>query len=209
MTKIKLPSNEIILYALALAGSLNFMYALTALDGSSLLTLPGILSLLRGLTTGAVAGLAMAKISHAIPRASKANKPYLVWSFVAFLAATLPLISVVTFAKMSGDLALLPLWIRISVSIAAGVLLDALTAGVAFASGKLEADDKPESTATMPKIAKVKLEPVAEPAAPVVPVFACATCEREFATQNALNAHERSHKAKVVGYKVNFEEVKK
>jgi len=41
------------------------------------------------------------------------------------------------------------------------------------------------------------------------PVFACANCERTFATQNALNAHERSHKTKIIGYVANFEPVVK
>lgn len=187
MNKLKLPSNEVILYILAIAGALNFMYALTALDGASILSLAGVLSLLRGLVTGAVAGLAMAKISHAIPRASKTNRPYIIAAFVTFLVATLPLVSVVTFARMSAEMLLLPLWVRVTVAIAAGLLLDALTAGVAFASGKLEADDRAD-------VAKVS-EPKAEKAPALQ--YVCSHCGRAHRSQNALNAHIRIHKVEV------------
>lgn len=200
MNKIKLPSNELLLYALAVAGALNFMYALTALDGSSLLTVPGILSLLRGLVTGAVSGLAMAKISHAIPRANKTNKPYLMVAFVAFLASTLPLVSVVTFARMTGEVAKLPLVFRVTVALAAGVLIDALTAGVAFASGKLEADDKPVEAKQSELKAERKPEPVAA-------AFVCPACKRVCSSQNSLNAHSRKHRAVVEGYVATFEPV--
>jgi hypothetical protein len=201
MKNIKLPSNELILYALALAGALNFMYALTALDGASLLTVPGFLSLLRGLVTGAVSGLAMAKIAHALPRANKTNHPYIMAAFVAFLLVTIPIISVVTYAKMSGVvMSALPLEIRVIVAIATGVLIDALTAGVAFASGKLEADDKPiEAKQSEPKAAKV--------AEIIAPLFVCPVCKRNCASQNALNAHSRKHKAVIEGYVATFEPV--
>jgi len=195
VNNIKLPSNELILYALALAGALNFMYALTALDGASLLSVPGFLSLLRGLVTGAVSGLAMAKIAHALPRASKTNRPYIMAAFIVFLVATLPLISVVTFARMTGDLATLPLFIRIIVSLAAGLLIDALTVGVAFASGKLEADDKPAEIAKVAPKAEPKPAIVAEVAEVIAPLFVCPVCKRECKSQNALNAHMSKHKA--------------
>lgn len=35
MTKIKLPSNEIILYVLAFGGALTFAYAFLVMDGAS------------------------------------------------------------------------------------------------------------------------------------------------------------------------------
>lgn len=200
MNKIKLPSNEIILYALALAGALTFVYVFLVMDGADISSAIGVLLTLRGVVLGGAAGLAMAKISHVLPRMGSKPKQekYLQFAFVAFLVVAPMIISPVTYAKMSSDMMALPWLVRLMVSIAAGVFVDALTAGVAFASGKLEADDKPAQS-----------EPPADakpPKAKDKPGFVC-SCGYVAKTQAGLNGHKRAH-SKVVGYVASFEPVK-
>jgi hypothetical protein len=87
--------------------------------------------------------------------------------------------------------------------IAAVAMTDKNAAG--FAPNKIE-----QPIAEVKAIAsEEKPDKTAQVAAAVAHPFACSHCERSFATQNALNAHERSHKAKVVGYVATFEPVTK
>jgi hypothetical protein len=149
MNKIKLPSNEVILYTLAAGGALTFAYAFLVIDGGDILTVTGFLLLLRGLVLGAAAGLGIAKISHALPRIpSKNARRYTAVAFGVMLAVAVPIVASVTYARMSPEMAALPSWVRVAVSLSVALFVDALTAGVALSSGKLEADDKPAATVT-------------------------------------------------------------
>jgi hypothetical protein len=61
------------------------------------------------------------------------------------------------------------------------------------------------------KLAKTKVEPATSQSQPALaepkPAFVC-SCGKTFATQPALNAHKRAHKA-VAGYAVSFEPITK
>lgn len=204
MKNIKLPSNEVILYTLALGGALTFAYAFLTIDGASLLSVSGVILLLRGLVIGAAAGLGIAKISHALPRIQSKNaRRYTAIAFAAMLTVAVPIVASVTYSRMSPEMLALPPWVRVAVSLSVALFVDALTAGVALSSGKLEADDKPAQS-----------EPQSEtkpPKAKDKPAFVC-SCGYVAKSQAALSGHQLAHKpkkAEVLGYEVALKPITK
>jgi MFS family permease len=213
MTKFKLPENELILYALALAQTLGFTYACVSYESSANLFV-FILVALRGVLLGAALSFGAAVAAQRAPRVQSKRAREIGYLALGGLLIVSPVIMApaIMAALPEAVRAILAPWAQWSLSVSLAVAPDFVAVAVAAQSGTLQPHTATvEQTASEPKRKAAKVEPV-EPApevVPVAPVFACATCQREFATQNSLNAHERAHKAKVVGYKVNFEEVKK
>jgi len=211
--QIKLPSNEIILYAVALGGALTFAYSFMYLDARATGFIWWLL-LGRGLILGGAAGLGMAKVAHSLPRIkSPSIQRYALWSFIAFLIVAPLIVSPVVYSSMNlvlvGEITD---WFRWVVSIAVGLFMDIVTISVALTSSNLEAEAAHPATASVPVPAK---KPAKEPA---VAKFFCKvagcpgnpkTPDGSFGSQAALNAHGSAHKPAIVGYEVSMTPVVK
>jgi hypothetical protein len=195
MTKINLPDNSYILYALAGANAIGFAWASIAIEGGNTGLLMTVIFALRGILMGLAAGFGMASIANKIPRAAKAAKG---WGYLglAIIGLSAPvMMSPVIYARVSGfALSSLPAWVHISIAIASGLLVDGLILGIGATSGKLQADEAAPRPA--------KSEPIAE-TKQVKSAFICSTCGYEAKSQAALSGHGTKHsrsKAEPSGY---------
>jgi len=148
MTKINLPDNSYILYALAGANAIGFAWASIAIEGGNTGFLMTLIFALRGILMGLAAGFGMASISNKIPRAAKAAKA---WGYLglAIIGLSAPvMMSPVVYARLSvGALSSLPWEVRLAMSVAVGILSDGLILGVAATSGKLQAEESTQQVA--------------------------------------------------------------
>lgn len=194
--KIALPPNTIIIYGLALADALTIAYGLVALDSVSVDFLSRFFIVGRGLFVGGFGGLALAITANKIPRARAKSEKIAGWSaFGVVLAAIVAIVAPVTFANMNPAItaAVHPV-IRVIVSFASGLLVPALTAAVAFTSGRLDTESKDESTGQ-----SERAKPQAQPSK-AAPLYSCSACswtsaEAERAKRDPLKAFS-GHKVK-------------
>lgn len=204
MTKINLPDNSYILYALAGANAIGFAWASIAIEGGDTDLLMTVIFALRGILMGLAAGFGMASIANKIPRAAKAARG---WGYLglAIIGLSAPvMMSPVIYARVSGfALSSLPAWVHVSIAIASGLLADGLILGIGATSGKLQADE------AAPK--QVASEPVAIPKQGK-PAFVCSTCGYVANSQAALSGHGTKHsrsKAQPSGYTLEIKPMEK
>jgi len=156
--KISLPSNTVIIYGLALADALTIGYGLVSLDSISTDYLTRFFIVGRGLFVGGFGGLALAMTANKLPLlgVKKFAQKVAGWSaFGVVLAVTMAIIAPVTYANMNPLIvASVHDGVRVIISLAAGLLVPALTAAVAFTSGKLESETQPETTGAQPDTTK-------------------------------------------------------
>jgi hypothetical protein len=204
MTKINLPDNSYILYALAGANAIGFAWASIAIEVGNTGLLMSLIFALRGVLMGLAAGFGMASISNKIPRASKAAKTwgYLGLSIIGLSAPVM--MSPVIYARVSGVLlSALPAWVHISIAVASGLLVDGLILGIGATSGKLQAEDSDSKPGSSVSIAKPKQDK---------PAFVCSTCGYVAKSQAALSGHGVKHsrvKAEPSGYVMEIKPMEK
>lgn len=142
MKKVSLPENTVIIYGLALADAFTIAYGLVVLDTFSADPFARAFIILRGLVVGAVGGLALAITANRLPRARAKSEKAAGWAaFGVILTSVTAIISPVTYSTLNPAIvAAVAPWVRVVISLAAGLLVPALTAAVAFTSGRLDAE---------------------------------------------------------------------
>ena len=192
--KTQLPENETILYVLALAQTLGFTYASVMYESGDGSVFMMLLAGVRGFLLGAALSFGTAVTAQKAPRiASKRAREVGYWSLGGLLIVSPVVMAPAILSAMPLSVRdILAPWAQWLVAGSLAVAPDFVAVAVSAMSGSLQ----PQIEQAEAKHERMK----------AVSKFACANCEREFATQNALNAHERSHK--VVGYVAKFEPVR-
>ena len=190
--RVKLPNNELILYALALAQTLGIAYASVMYEsGNGNWLLMGLAGL-RGLLLGASLSFGLAVAAQRAPRVqSKRARIIGFWALGGLLVVSPVIMAPAIVAAMPGTmmsvLSPLTMWV---VGIALAIAPDFVAVAVATQSGSLQSAESEPAGAEPAQSEKKPARSEAKPSQ----VFVCATCQREFGSQNALNAHERAHK---------------
>ena len=177
--KLALPSNELILYALALAQTFGIGYALISYDGGSLMLTA--IATLRGMLLGAALSFGLVIAAQRVPRVqSKRARQVGYFTLGGLLLVSPVIMAPAVYSAMPAHVRNLPdvlLWVvAVSVAVAPDF--------VAVALGSVNGATQPAEVRPV----------VVKPAEPAAPVFRCAKCGAEFEKQNSLNAHARVHR---------------
>jgi len=182
---VKLPGNELILWALGIAQTLGFGYALLVYDANSHPAIAG----LRGVLLGAALSFGMAVTSQHTPRIASIRARRISYaSLIGMLVVAPIIIGPAVYFTIPLSLKLIyPAWLLWVISLSVATAPDLVSIAVASGSNRLQNDGEQ----VVQRVSKAK------PVAPVIPVFVCKKCGQSFSAQKKLNAHGRKHSPNV------------